>query len=72
MRKGGGVGGEGLCVREREWCVRERALLLISNCNDMLCCGVLQCVAVCCSVLQCVAVCCSYLLVMTIVIICYK
>jgi len=25
----------------------------------VLCCGVLQCVAVCCSVLQCVAVCCS-------------
>jgi len=25
----------------------------------MLCCSVLQCVAVCCSVLQCVAVCCS-------------
>jgi len=25
----------------------------------VLCCGVLQCVAVCCSVLQCAAVCCS-------------
>ena len=27
----------------------------------MMCCSVLQCVAVCCSVLQCVAVCCSVL-----------
>ena len=27
----------------------------------MLCCSVLQCVAVCCSVLQCAAVCCSVL-----------
>jgi len=27
--------------------------------RDMVCCSVLQCVAVCCSVLQCVAVCCS-------------
>jgi len=27
----------------------------------MLCCSVLQCVAVCCSVLQCMAVCCSVL-----------
>jgi len=29
--------------------------------NDIVCCSVLQCVAVCCSVLQCVAVCCSVL-----------
>ena len=28
---------------------------------DIMCCSVLQCVAVCCSVLQCVAVCCSVL-----------
>jgi len=28
-------------------------------CCKVLCCSVLQCVAVCCSVLQCVAVCCS-------------
>jgi len=26
---------------------------------QLMCCSVLQCVAVCCSVLQCVAVCCS-------------
>ena len=26
--------------------------------NPIVCCSVLQCVAVCCSVLQCVAVCC--------------
>ena len=26
---------------------------------EIMCCSVLQCVAVCCSVLQCVAVCCS-------------
>ena len=30
-------------------------------CNTIVCCSVLQCVAVCCSVLQCVAVCCSML-----------
>jgi len=29
--------------------------------NWVVCCSVLQCVAVCCSVLQCVAVCCSAL-----------
>jgi len=28
---------------------------------SIVCCSVLQCVAVCCSVLQCVAVCCSVL-----------
>jgi len=27
----------------------------------VVCCGVLQCVAVCCSVLQCVVMCCSVL-----------
>jgi len=27
----------------------------------VVCCSVLQCVAVCCSVLQCVAMCCSVL-----------
>jgi len=30
-------------------------------CSVLLCCIVLQCVAVCCSVSQCVAVCCSVL-----------
>jgi len=30
-------------------------------CELLMCCSVLQCVAVCCSVLQCVAVCCSVL-----------
>ena len=30
-------------------------------CRKLVCCSVLQCVAVCCSVLQCVAVCCSAL-----------
>jgi len=29
--------------------------------GEIVCCSVLQCVAVCCSVLQCVAVCCSVL-----------
>jgi len=29
--------------------------------RQLMCCSVLQCVAVCCSVLQCVAVCCSVL-----------
>jgi len=31
------------------------------QCAGIVCCSVLQCVAVCCSVLQCVAVCCSVL-----------
>ena len=37
--------------------VRER----ICHGHEMLCCSVLQCVAVCCSVLQRVAACCSVL-----------
>ena len=32
-----------------------------SGANPLLCCSILQYVAVCCSVLQCVAVCCSVL-----------
>ena len=34
---------------------------LFSCVESLVCCSVLQCVAVCCSVLQCVAVCCSML-----------
>ena len=36
----------------------------------IMCCSVLQCVAVCCSVLQCVAVCCSVLQVLHCAVVC--
>jgi len=34
-------------------------VVVISTRGNLLCCSVLQCVAVCCSVLQCAAVCCT-------------
>jgi len=47
------------------WCVvAARAIVervLQYGMLSIVCCSVLQCVAVCCSVLQCVAVCCSVL-----------
>jgi len=39
-------------IKHRKACVHIRR-------KKLLCCSVLQCVAVCCSVLQCVAMCCS-------------
>jgi len=41
--------------------VRKRAIVTYVRLFRILCCHVLQCVAVRCSVLQCVAVCCSVL-----------
>jgi len=40
--------------------VQESQGIRMAN-RRLVCCSVLQCVAVCCSVLQCVAVCCSVL-----------
>jgi len=36
--------------------------------NVIVCCSVLQCVAVCCSELQCVAVCCSVLHICNVIV----
>jgi len=50
--------------RERERRVGAAAGRILPT--HILCCGVLQCVAVCCMVLQCVAACCSVLQCVTI------
>jgi len=39
--------------------VTETCHMYMCDVSYIVCCSVLQCVAVCCSVLQCVAVCCS-------------
>jgi len=53
------------CVVKEPYSVTEESSTVSANQKKirclirLVCCSVLQCVAVCCSVLQCVALCCS-------------
>jgi len=60
---GGGVGGGKEPQLEAALLpiLSSRPLVVGRALGQVLCCSVLQCVAVCCSVLQCVAACCSVL-----------
>ena len=54
-----------MCITMRALCYNMRPdkyrVTKTQRMTHLVCCSVLQCVAVCCSVLQCVAVCCSVL-----------
>jgi len=57
------------CMKVTLLCVCHWCVCIYTYMVCILCCSVLQCVAVCCSVLQCVAVCCS---VLQCVAVCYS
>ena len=54
-----------MCITMRALCYNMRPdkyrVTKTQRMTHLVCCSVLQCVAVCCSVLQCAAVCCSVL-----------